>query len=117
MSSVTLVYYTQFGSATFKGLLDADGDSGYRLYGQLTGNSFLKRGKGITDFENTVQIGHGGASQTLTYSEFPINVSQPIQVDIRGTRASDEKVSLCIGFNENGNGGFLNQNQVTVLAG
>lgn len=66
---------------------------------------------------NTVRIGHGASSQGRSHLNFTFNTKDTFQVSAQGTRAPNETVDFCIGFNDIGSGDFTDQNKITVTPG
>jgi hypothetical protein len=122
MPAVKLYYKTNVQSeATFEGVIEPKGSTGYKFSGRLKVTYKLYRILERDGFVNTVRLGHGGTSDEYTYLEFkPEGAGENIfTVEGEGSRKPNETIDFRIGFNEGLSGQYDNHysDKVTVVAG
>lgn len=118
MPAFKLYYKTHFQSeATFEGIIEPDGATGYKFSGKLTAHCRLNRAG--ESFSNTVRLGHGGYSDEFTYQEFTLEGGgdNTFNVEGKGRRVSNEEVDFRLGFNEGLSGQYDYCDKITVEAG
>ncbi|MGG5290029.1 hypothetical protein [Pseudomonas shirazensis] len=122
MPAVKIHYKTNVQSeATFDGVVESNGSTGYKFSGTLKATYKLYRILERDGFVNTVRLGHGGTSGEYTYLEFkPVGSSENVfSVSGEGNRKPNETVDFRIGFNEGLSGQFDSyySTKATVVTG
>ncbi|MFV5374849.1 hypothetical protein [Acinetobacter calcoaceticus] len=121
MPTINLDLKTKYQSkATFEGIIEPVGSTGYKFSGTLKASCNLDRSS--TDFRNTVALGHGGTSGEYTYLEFELEnngVEGTFTVKGEGTRKPNETVDFRVGFNEgiSKNSSFTYGDKITTPVG
>ncbi|MCF7533460.1 hypothetical protein [Pseudomonas petrae] len=98
---------SEWGSeASFDGMIEPSGATGYAFSGTLTATCKLNRI--AEEFDNAVRLGHGGTSGTYSYIEQELVdwASHSFSVKGEGVRAPNETVDFHLGFNEGVTGKF-----------
>jgi hypothetical protein len=116
MPSIKLAYKDMYSSASFEGVLEPVGISGYEFSGMLSASTPLVRSS--SPFQNTVRLGHGGTLGEYTELEFTFG-SDLVKLPVKGsgTREPNDTVDFRLGFNEGLNGEFHNKAKTTSVAG
>lgn len=109
---------TDVGStASFDGMVEPTGATGYKFSGTLKASCKLNRS--ATDFKNTIRIGHGGTSKSWVFLDFIIQgySENTFDVEGQGERAPNETVDFSLNLNENYNGNFSEIAKAVVYPG
>ncbi|WP_268798401.1 hypothetical protein [Pseudomonas huanghezhanensis] len=106
--------------ATFDGVIEPSGATGYAFSGTLIATSSLDRSNCC--FDNTVRLGHGGTSGEYMYIERKVEeledeTRNSFSVSGEGLRASNETVDFRLGFNEGLNGEFTYADKIISEVG
>lgn len=103
--------------ASFEGVVDPNGPTGYTFSGTLKAVCRLDRSR--EDFQNTVRLGHGGTSGEYAYLQMPIADSGENVVTVKGegTRAANETVDFRVGVNDGLSGQFDDGDKASVTVG
>lgn len=102
--------------ATFDGVIEPSGATGYAFSGTLIAKCALDR-RGF--FDNAVRLGHGGTAGAYTYIEQKLVAQGPnsFLVSGEGLRAPNETVDFRLGFNEGVNGEFTYADRIISEVG
>ncbi|MEE4482814.1 hypothetical protein V2T44_07545 [Serratia ficaria] len=107
MPKVQIHFKTNVQSeATFEGVIEPDGISGYKFSGILTASCGLDR-SGVS-FKNTVRFQHGGSASGYNDIDFILEGRGDNQLTVKGegTREPNDTVDFRISFNEGLSGQF-----------
>lgn len=117
MPAITILFRSEWSDATFEGVVEPSGSSGYAFFGSLKARCRLGRLNAYTPY--IVRFGHGGTSGDYTYLKFDLEDSKEstIRVEGKGTRAPNETVDFRLGVNEQGDDRFKDGDKITVTAG
>ncbi|GAA5063263.1 hypothetical protein [Streptomyces similanensis] len=118
MPNVSVQFHEGSGlRASFEGVVDPDGAEGYVFSGKVRAICALDRSS--TDFENTVEFGHGGESGDYTYVAYrPEGGEENVwTVEGKGQRKKNEPVDFKIGMNTGLSGQFSYGKSVTATPG
>lgn len=116
MPGIKAEFKSSYGSASFEGVIDPDGATGYTFSGVLKATCGLNRSS--CSFKNMVRLGHGGASMSYDYVIKEISeVRDGTIIAGRGERAANESVDFRVGINEGLSGQYEDGYRVGVEVG